>query len=171
MARFGLLGCGVIASAKLIGVHFDGYRQRRRKGFHDMRRAILLIAAILTEVGGSLALKGGLEFPWLYALTVLGYVASFILLAMVLKAGLPLGVTYGIWGATDVALTAIGSSLIFGEPFTPLMGLGIVLVAAGVLCVEFGAAGGFKDEDEDSPHGVAFGGAPTGPIPVVTGGK
>lgn len=134
-----------------------------------MQRAILLIAAILTEVGGSLALKGGLEHPWLYAVTVIGYVASFILLAMVLKAGLPLGVTYGIWGATDVALTAIGSALIFGEPFTPVMGLGILLVAAGVLCVEFGAAGEFRDDEGSGSRGVAFGGAPTGPIPIVRG--
>lgn len=112
-----------------------------------MRRGVLLILAIFAEVGGSLALKGGLERPWLYAITVAGYVTAFVLLAMVLQLGLPLGVTYGIWGATDVALTAIGSAIIFGEPLTPVMVLGIALVAAGVLCVELGSRDGAVPAD------------------------
>lgn len=114
-----------------------------------MQRALLLIAAILTEVGGSLALKAALDAPWLYAITVVGYVASFILLALVLKTGLPLGVTYGIWGATDVALTAIFSAMLFGEPFTPVMALGVLFVGVGVLLVEFGSREG-RDDGSDS---------------------
>ena len=49
------------------------------------------------------------------------------------------GKAYGIWGATGVALTAVLSAAIFGEPLTPLMGLGVLLVIAGVLLVEFGS--------------------------------
>ena len=30
--------------------------------------------------------------------------------------------------------------MLFGEPFTPLMGMGIVLIAAGVLLVELGSS-------------------------------
>ncbi|MBB1020169.1 QacE family quaternary ammonium compound efflux SMR transporter, partial [Dietzia sp. E1] len=54
-------------------------------------------------------------------------------------AGLPLGVAYGIWGATGVALTAGLSALIFAEPLTPLMVAGIAVIIAGVLCVELGS--------------------------------
>jgi small multidrug resistance pump len=52
---------------------------------------------------------------------------------------MPLGVAYGIWGAAGVALTAIMSMVLFGEPLSLLMGVGIVIVIAGVLCVELGS--------------------------------
>ncbi|GAA4803460.1 hypothetical protein GCM10023220_35900 [Streptomyces ziwulingensis] len=58
---------------------------------------------------------------------------------MVLRAGLALGVAYGIWGASGVALTAVLATVIFGDPLTAVMGVGIALVIAGVLCVELGA--------------------------------
>lgn len=100
---------------------------------------LLLIAAILAEVAGSLALKAALESPWFYALVVVGYAGAFVMLALVLRAGIPLGVAYGIWGASGVALTAVMSLVIFGEQLTPLMIVGIVVVIAGVLCVELGS--------------------------------
>lgn len=100
---------------------------------------LLLVAAILTEVAGSLSLKGALSHPGFYALVVVGYLGAFTLLAMVLRTGMALGVAYGIWGASGVALTAIGSLVVFGEPITLFMGIGIVVIIAGVLCVELGA--------------------------------
>lgn len=106
----------------------------------DGRRAwLFLCAAIVLEVAGSLSLKGALDAPALYAVVVAGYVGAFAFLALTLRAGLPLGVAYGIWGATGVALTATLSSQIFDEPLTPLMGLGIAVIIAGVLCVELGS--------------------------------
>ncbi|OPZ41410.1 MAG: Inner membrane transport permease YbhR [Actinobacteria bacterium ADurb.BinA094] len=51
----------------------------------------------------------------------------------------PLGVAYGIWGASGVALTAILSTLIYGEPLTPIMVGGIVLIILGVLTIELGS--------------------------------
>ena len=54
-------------------------------------------------------------------------------------AGMDLGVAYGIWAATGVALTAIASYLLFKEPFTWLKSLGVVLIVGGVLLVEAGA--------------------------------
>jgi small multidrug resistance pump len=105
---------------------------------------LLLAAAILAEVTGSLSLKGALEHPTLYAVVAAGYLGAFALLAVVLRAGIGLGVAYGIWGASGVALTAIGSLAIFGEPLTFLMGVGIVVIIAGVLCVELGAQAAHK---------------------------
>ena len=103
------------------------------------RRWAFLVAAIALEVAGSLSLKGALTVPALYVVVALGYVGAFICLGMTLRARMPLGVAYGIWGAAGVVLTAAGAALIFGEPLTPLMGAGIATIITGVLCVELGA--------------------------------
>lgn len=102
-------------------------------------RWTFLGVAIVLEVAGSLSLKAALEQPVFYVVVVLGYLGAFVFLARTLQAGLPLGVAYGIWGATGVALTAVLSALIFAEPLTPLMAAGIVVIIAGVLCVEMGS--------------------------------
>lgn len=103
------------------------------------RRWGFLATAIALEVAGSLSLKGALTSPALYLVVVLGYAGAFLCLAQTLRARMPLGVAYGIWGAAGVVLTAVLSALIFAEPLTPLMGAGIGIIIAGVLCVELGA--------------------------------
>ncbi len=103
-----------------------------------MKQWLFLAGAILTEVSGSLSLKAALDAPALYAIVVVGYVTAFVLLWLALREGMPVGVAYGIWGAIGVALTAVLSTLIFGEALTPVMVMGIGLVIAGVLCVELG---------------------------------
>lgn len=103
-----------------------------------MRKWFLLGAAIASEVAGSLSLKGALENPLLYVVVVVGYVVAFALLSLVLRAGMPVGVAYGVWGALGVAVTALLSAIVFGEQITPLMIAGMVLVIAGVLCVNLG---------------------------------
>ena len=104
-----------------------------------MKKWILLACAILSEVTGSLSLKAALGHPGWYALVVAGFFCAFMFLALVLRERVPLGVAYGIWAASGVALTAILSKFLFKEPFTWLMGLGIVLIVGGVLCIELGA--------------------------------
>jgi len=107
---------------------------------------LLLGAAILSEVTATLSLRGALDQPALYVLVVGGYVLTFVLLAQVLKRGMGLGVAYGIWGACGVVLTALLSAVLFGEAFTLLKSLGIVLVAAGVVVVELGARQARQEE-------------------------
>jgi small multidrug resistance pump len=41
-------------------------------------------------------------------------------------------------GANGLALTVVGSPIIFGEPITLLMGIGMVVLITGVLFVELG---------------------------------
>ena len=103
------------------------------------RAWVFLAGAILLEVTGSMCLKAALDHPALYAVVAVGYVGSFVCLGRVLALGMPLGVAYGIWGATGVALTAGLSTAIFHEPFTTLMGAGIVCIIGGVLLVELGS--------------------------------
>lgn len=98
-----------------------------------------LIMAILSEVGGTLALRMAAtgRKAW-FVVVGLGYVAAFGMLTLALASGMALGVAYGIWAAVGVALTAILSRVLFKEPLTWLMGLGIVLIIGGVLLIELG---------------------------------
>ena len=101
---------------------------------------LFLILAIVLEVGAALSLRlatGGRKL--FYIAVVVGYLGAFFFLTQVLSLGLGIGVAYGIWAASGVALTAILSKFLFKEPFTWLMGLGIVLIVGGVLCIELGA--------------------------------
>jgi small multidrug resistance pump len=102
-------------------------------------RWLLLAGAIVTEVTGTLALRGAVDDPWLYAVTLAGEVTSFYLLVKVLQAGMPLGVAYGVWSALGVAATAVLSALLFDEAFTGVMVLGLVLIVGGVVLVENGS--------------------------------
>lgn len=97
---------------------------------------IFLAGAILSEVTASLSLKAALDNPGLFVVVVLGYAASFALLAGVLRHGLGLGVAYGIWAALGVTLTVLLAALIFGEALSPVMLIGVAMVIGGVLCVE-----------------------------------
>ena len=96
--------------------------------------------AIISEVSATLALRQALNQPGFYVMVGIGYALAFILLSLTLKAGMPLGVAYGIWSAGGVAVTAIASRLLFGEPRTRTMVAGIALIMAGVLLVELGSA-------------------------------
>jgi small multidrug resistance pump len=104
-----------------------------------MRKWVLLSGAILTEVTGTLSLRAFQDQRLWLILVVAGYVASFFLLTRVLRAGVPVGVAYGIWGASGTAITAVSASVIFGDPFTAPIMVGIGLIIAGVLLVEFGS--------------------------------
>ena len=104
-----------------------------------MLRWLTLAAAIVAEVSGSLALKAAGEQSLWDIWVVIGYGAAFFFLDRVLRNGMALGVAYGIWAAAGVALTAVFAALIFGEAFTGLMGIGIVLIMGGVLLVEMGS--------------------------------
>ena len=87
---------------------------------------VLLVAAIATEVAGTLALRGSNGFSNLVpsAITVVGYVVSFVLLAIVLKT-LPVG----------IALVAVLGKVIFNDPVPPLAVVGMVLIVGGVVLV------------------------------------
>ena len=100
---------------------------------------VFLAGAILVEVASTLALRVAAagRRRW-YAVVVLGYAVSFGLLALALDAGMGIGVAYGVWTAVGVALTAVLSKLLFDEPLTRLMLLGITLIISGVVLLELG---------------------------------
>ena len=99
-----------------------------------------LIGAIVFEVAGTASLRLAIDHKSWYVGVGIGYLTAFTMLSLTLSAGMALGVAYGIWAAAGVALTALVGRFLFKEPFTWLMGLGIVLIAGGVLLIELGAA-------------------------------
>ena len=98
-----------------------------------------LALAIALEVSASLSLSAAQDAPLFFIVVVIGYVGSLGLLGVVLRAGMPVGVAYGIWGACGVMLTAVVAAVVFGDPLTPTMLAGIVLVIVVLLTVELGS--------------------------------
>ena len=100
---------------------------------------VYLSSAIVLEICSTLALRVAAagRRRW-YAAVVGGYTISFGLLALALDEGMGIGVAYGVWTAVGVALTAVLSKLLWDEPLTAVMGVGIVLIAGGVVLLELG---------------------------------
>ena len=96
--------------------------------------ALLLSFAIVTEVGGTIALRYSDGFTRLVpsALVVLGYGISFWLLALVLRE-LSVGTTYAVWSAAGTALIATVGMFAFGEPATALKVASLALIILGVV--------------------------------------
>lgn len=102
---------------------------------------LTLLGAIACEVSATMSLRmasTGAKRWWIGV--GVGYVLAFLMLVVVLSEGVALGVAYGIWAAAGVALTAVLSRILFKEPLTWVMSLGIVLIMGGVLMIELGAS-------------------------------
>jgi len=103
-----------------------------------------LAAAILVEVFATLALRASEGFRkrvWI-APVVVGYTVSFVLLSVTLSLGMPVGIAYGVWSASGVALVAVMARVLFAEPLTLLMLAGIALIIGGVLTIELSGSTG-----------------------------
>jgi len=102
---------------------------------------LMLAAAIATEVAGTLALRASDGFTRLVPSLIVaaGYIASFILLALVLRT-LPVGIVYAIWSAVGVALVAVLGKVLFDDPVPPLAAVGMVLIVGGVVLVSASGA-------------------------------
>lgn len=102
---------------------------------------LMLAVAIVLEVTATISLRLSAGFTKIVPtiLVVIGYLGAFALLSQILKAGMPVGVAYGIWAAAGVALVAIIGAIFLGDTLTPVQFGGIALVIAGVLALEMGA--------------------------------
>ena len=105
----------------------------------SLQLAVLLLAAITAEMIATTALRLSEGFSRLgpSIVVVIGYGASFYLLAMALKRGLEMGIAYAIWsGLGTVAIVLIGV-LFFQEKLNLGAMAGIVLVILGVVLINF----------------------------------
>ena len=102
---------------------------------------LFLVGAIVAEVVATTALKLSAGFTRLVPsiAVVIGYVVAFGLMSQALTRGMGIGVAYGVWAASGVALVAVIGALFLGEGMTWVQAGGIALVIAGVLALELGA--------------------------------
>lgn len=101
---------------------------------------LFLMLAIVAEVSATLSLKAAARGKkFMYGVVISGYLVAFFLLALTLREGVPLGIAYGIWAAVGVALTAILSRVIYKEPLTWVMLVGIGMILVGILIIELSA--------------------------------
>ncbi|MFB7892879.1 DMT family transporter [Microbacterium sp. NPDC056044] len=103
-----------------------------------MKKWLILSGAIVAEVAGAMALKAALSLPLLFVLVAAGYITAFALMAKLLRDGGSIGVIYGIWAASGVALTAVAGAVLFGDALSMLSIVGIGVVILGVVLVETG---------------------------------
>src|SRR5262245_764269 len=116
----------------------DGTRGRLGDGCCHVKPGslalMLLLVAILFEVGGTTALRASDGFSKLLPSigVVVGYGVSFVALAYALRLGLGLGAAYAIWSGLGTALITVVGLVAFGDRVTPLALAGIFLVIIGV---------------------------------------
>ncbi|MGH3146902.1 MAG: DMT family transporter [Rubrobacter sp.] len=95
---------------------------------------LLLGLAILAEIVATTSLKASEGFTrlWPVALVVVGYAASFYLLALTLRS-LPLGFAYAVWSGLGTAGAVLVGWILWRESLG-LAGLGgVALIVAGVV--------------------------------------
>lgn len=113
--------------------------ETERKSGYSAKSWALLFSAIAIEIMGTTCLKLSDGFTnWPYALAfVVANVLCLSALTLALKE-LPLGLSYGIWGGVGTIGVAIVGALIWFDPFTPMMGLGILAILIGTVLVNMG---------------------------------
>jgi small multidrug resistance pump len=103
---------------------------------------VFLVIAIGAEVAATVSLRLSEGFSKLLPSVVVlaGYVVAFVMLSFALKRGMPIGIAYGVWAASGVALVALIGAMFLGEGLTGVQVVGLGLVAAGVVALEVGGA-------------------------------
>jgi len=97
---------------------------------------ILLFLAIVAEVIATSSLKSikGFSTPIPLFVTILGYIVSFWLLAIVLRS-IPIGIAYAIWSSFGIVLVSVAAFVLYKQSldFPAIVGIGLILL--GVLII------------------------------------
>ncbi|MDH2425919.1 multidrug efflux SMR transporter [Sphaerisporangium sp. TRM90804] len=103
---------------------------------------LLLAAAIASEVLATSALKlsDGFAHKGWSVVVVIGYVASFALLARALKLQMEVGVAYAVWAGVGTAAIAVIGALFLGETMNLAKVGGILLIIGGVVLLNLAGA-------------------------------
>ena len=98
--------------------------------------SLILGAAIVSEVIATSALKASDGFTrlWPSVVTAIGYLISFYLLSLALKA-MSVGVAYAIWSGLGIVLIACIGWAVFGQKLDLPALLGMALIIAGVAVI------------------------------------
>ncbi|MFC6085625.1 DMT family transporter [Sphaerisporangium aureirubrum] len=103
---------------------------------------LLLAGAIACEVLATTALKlsDGFAHKGWAVVVALGYVASFALLARVLKTQMEVGIAYAVWAGVGTAAIAVIGALFLGEGLSLPKVAGIALIIGGVVLLNLTGA-------------------------------
>ncbi len=105
---------------------------------------LILAAAIVSEVIATTALKASDGFTRLVpgAVTAIGYMISFYLLSLALKA-IPVGVAYAIWSGVGIVLIACIGWALFDQKLdlAALIGMGLIISGVAVIQLFSDSAG------------------------------
>ena len=97
---------------------------------------LYLFLAIVAEVIATSSLKTAESFTRLgpSLIVVIGYIAAFYLLSLVLRT-MTVGIAYAIWSGVGIILLALVGAIAFREiPDTPAV-IGMGLIIAGVIVI------------------------------------
>ncbi|MBB2949729.1 MULTISPECIES: DMT family transporter [Sphingobacterium] len=99
---------------------------------------LFLGLAIAFELLGSSFLKVSNGFSKLIPsiVTILAFIACFYFLSLALKF-IPLSIAYAAWGGIGIVLTTVISVVIFKQSLDLPAVIGIVLIVAGVIIMNF----------------------------------
>ncbi len=95
-----------------------------------------LALAIICEVIATLSLKAsnGFSNSTYSTISIIGYVAAFYFLALVLKT-VPVGIAYAIWAGMGIFLIATISAILFKQVPDTAAIIGMILILAGVVVI------------------------------------
>ena len=95
---------------------------------------LILLLAGFAEITWAVALKYADNFHNLVPsiITVVGYIASLVLLSLALNK-LPLGTAYAAWTGIGIVGTTVLGIFLFKEQLTPLQGVFILLIVVGIV--------------------------------------
>lgn len=103
---------------------------------------LLLFGAIIAEVMSTSLLKSteGFSRLWPTVVCLVGYGASFALLAWSIQRGMQTDVAYALWSAIGTAAIVLIAVLFLGSPISVGKIVGVGLIIVGVLMLNLSGA-------------------------------
>lgn len=101
---------------------------------------LLLGVSVVSELAGTIALKHSNGFTRLFPAMLAGscYVLAVWLMSIAMKQ-LEMGLTYAVWAASGIAVTAMIGMAVYGEPATAFRLVGLGMVVGGVVLLAIGS--------------------------------
>lgn len=100
---------------------------------------LLIAASVIAEVVGTVALKHSDGFSKLVpsGASAACYALAIWLMAVAMRH-LDMGITYAVWAASGIAITAVVGITFYGEQLGGIKALGLVCVVGGVVMLNLG---------------------------------
>jgi small multidrug resistance pump len=102
---------------------------------------LLLAAAVVCEVAGTLALRAtdGYKSLWPLIIVIPGYLGAFAFLGLSLRE-ISVGVAYAVWSAAGTVLVTGAAALLFGDRVSATTIVGMAVTVIGVAIINLSTA-------------------------------